>query len=974
MTVDYRALVSTNIGTLMNGSGLSEDHAQDVGLISYKGTFLFGEIIIPPRGYIVETAIVRPQVGLLTRFYPRLHVISSSADPYARRTTVQVGCQIELMRSVQDRLNYLANGASPIDWWNALSEELKADAPPQIEAKKLVQFCLSQLGITLASGSVETDDMYLKQFIDLSGGYIDIIDRVLFSNLMRGWMLPSGQLFVERVSLEVGTGPVLTSANFEQLLPISGATPASERCRVTYEAVEPGVNLTNPAGFPLDGGLTGAPTGPGTGIPGTAVPWDRGEGKWPARDWTLDESYGSPTQVKVTYTGAGGAQQVASYGHIPGSKTLSKFITINWTGPDGRAQGSDVKIREDAETYKCLAEANSAYGTSLLSAGFGFSGSTARNTKTTKDFTYGIGPNGPTVEFEVTEEFVSYAEFVGSLSITEYVFSGVPYDLGGGLVLIKRTEVRTDVNEEANITKRATTTYTATGRKQSGNQGTAAAQGTVTTNANLTAVINAAMPLVCEGTLVNINTGREAGTQSRPNVQQRAAAELDNGIGRETVAGVRSSSGDRAVGTSIQSGGRQSRFVNFGAQFSGGTFITWSTAEYNLPMAPDTTVFIQEGSGDYAGETERFLRPGGAQARALALGQMQNQMAFGHSNGSQLITAPWLLPDEPFRTVFIETNGVSVAFKTNGRSWEIRDGIVVCSADMMLLGTAGQLLGVTPIPWVPLPPPIIPSALPVLSAPSGSGSLTPANTISLPGGFNPAAPGSIWATLPTTAPGSLGKYRASVPVIPAFLPIVPIEAVSRTIATVREYAYSLTPVTDSILAVSRSKVTVDPGDLVFVTRSLVTVTEVVVGTIVVGSITYSQSSTYPGNSAATNAGMTNGSYNTGTQTGVGYNSPFPWLTMDLGSVCSIASVTVGCDFDTAIPGGWGPNYTKNCDVEVSDDNATWSSLFNTGTFSSGIQTYSVTASGRYIRIKNTNSSFSGYSAHYMAVTEFYAES
>lgn len=133
-----------------------------------------------------------------------------------------------------------------------------------------------------------------------------------------------------------------------------------------------------------------------------------------------------------------------------------------------------------------------------------------------------------------------------------------------------------------------------------------------------------------------------------------------------------------------------------------------------------------------------------------------------------------------------------------------------------------------------------------------------------------------------------------------------------------------------------------------------------------GAVTYSQSSVYVDNTPATFAGMNDGSYNTGSETGTDGGVP-TWIQMDLGAEYLVSSVTIGCDYDSALPGGWGPTYTENCDVTISEDGVSWTTLFNTGTFSAPIQTYSVLAAGRYIRINSISANF-----NFVAVTEFKA--
>ncbi len=142
-------------------------------------------------------------------------------------------------------------------------------------------------------------------------------------------------------------------------------------------------------------------------------------------------------------------------------------------------------------------------------------------------------------------------------------------------------------------------------------------------------------------------------------------------------------------------------------------------------------------------------------------------------------------------------------------------------------------------------------------------------------------------------------------------------------------------------------------------------------------ITYSQSSVVPGTtpmSPATNSTMTNGSYaekySTALEEADSPDSYDSWVKMDLGAIYEVCAVIVGCDFGNTLVNNFGKKHTENRNVEYSTDNNSWSTAFNTGLFSQGIQTYNTSITARYIRIKmNTSGS---YVNQYLAVTEFYA--
>jgi hypothetical protein len=82
--------------------------------------------------------------------------------------------------------------------------------------------------------------------------------------------------------------------------------------------------------------------------------------------------------------------------------------------------------------------------------------------------------------------------------------------------------------------------------------------------------------------------------------------------------------------------------------------------------------------------------------------------------------------------------------------------------------------------------------------------------------------------------------------------------------------------------------------------------------------------------------------NTGTRWSSAFSDP-QWLEVDLGSTQSICQVTL--DWETA--------YATAFQIQVSNDNSTWTTIYSTTTGTGGDQTLSVTGSGRYIRMYGT---------------------
>jgi hypothetical protein len=68
-----------------------------------------------------------------------------------------------------------------------------------------------------------------------------------------------------------------------------------------------------------------------------------------------------------------------------------------------------------------------------------------------------------------------------------------------------------------------------------------------------------------------------------------------------------------------------------------------------------------------------------------------------------------------------------------------------------------------------------------------------------------------------------------------------------------------------------------------------------------------------------------------------------WLEVDLGSTQSICQVVIN----------WETAYGKAFQIQTSNDNSTWTTIFSTTTGTGGTQTLNITGSGRYIRMYGT---------------------
>ncbi|GAA1608503.1 ThuA domain-containing protein [Catellatospora bangladeshensis] len=82
--------------------------------------------------------------------------------------------------------------------------------------------------------------------------------------------------------------------------------------------------------------------------------------------------------------------------------------------------------------------------------------------------------------------------------------------------------------------------------------------------------------------------------------------------------------------------------------------------------------------------------------------------------------------------------------------------------------------------------------------------------------------------------------------------------------------------------------------------------------------------------------------NTGTRWGSAYSDP-QWITVDLGAAKVISRVRLS----------WETAYGRAYQVQVSNDNSTWTSIYSTTTGDGGVDDLTVSGNGRYVRINGT---------------------
>jgi hypothetical protein len=238
MTVDVRAIVTTDLGICVSGD-IGSNHASDrTGLKMYQGRLHFDGIVTPSRGTLISFLVACPQIGRVTRFPIPLRVVRATAYPLQRRSEIEVSCKLTLMKDRKDPDQYFANDNMPPEYAGLTSDQL-ALAPPPIRAQSLLEYCCSKINLTIAASSRPLQFAFLRSSIDLSVGYVQMIGDLIRSEGCIGRLLPNESLeVISLVQETAGTGPILTEKNLISVEPITGGSEPADEYFVRYQASE----------------------------------------------------------------------------------------------------------------------------------------------------------------------------------------------------------------------------------------------------------------------------------------------------------------------------------------------------------------------------------------------------------------------------------------------------------------------------------------------------------------------------------------------------------------------------------------------------------------------------------------------------------------------------------------------------------------------------------------------------------------
>jgi hypothetical protein len=315
MAVDLRHWIWCSLGPLAPTEAavtLADDHIQGRGVCMVRGTVILQGIYRPNMGDPVSLAYGNG--AYLARVPRRLRVLSSSADPLARTTTVSVGCLLALFENRRPPvenpteaeenavLSYSVTspggGQQESPYSPSVIADIRSIAALPISAKWVTQKILTALGLT-AAGEIPFKIRRVVDEWDLSVGYVEELGRIAESERYFCRINEAEQLeFVSKEESDDSTAPLLTAAEVLSFQPVNVGELPGDAVYAKYQSTK--LNLPI-AGFSSDG-QGGQQQDP-------LLPDEKRK-----RNWEYEAVTSGPVFVTHSYTNASGAlvvQQVS---------------------------------------------------------------------------------------------------------------------------------------------------------------------------------------------------------------------------------------------------------------------------------------------------------------------------------------------------------------------------------------------------------------------------------------------------------------------------------------------------------------------------------------------------------------------------------------------------------------------------------------------------------------------------------------
>jgi hypothetical protein len=717
MTADSRAYAWCNLGPLATeGAQIAADHASRAGVIKYRGTVSLAGIYRPNPGAIIELAYSDGQAWM-ARLPLRLRVLSSFCNPLSLSpvTTVSVGCDLAYFEDRKQPPTKITardlNSEVPEAVWRA--------AAPAIPANAIVQRILAGLNLSVA-GEIPLTNQYTRKEFDLTGGYIEELDKLCSSEQYMARMNAAGQVEFIYKSPQIISGPILTEEDLIDLNPINSGDLPGEAVYAKYSR-----KILNPP---------------------TNDPLEQEKRNWEREDSSSAETYTHNwTEYLKTDTGETKPRRDA-YGYIlydplqePGTETLTeeeqtqqpltepvyevkafqRQEEINFVNSSISVTTYDKKDRVTSRKTTTVDQWGESRSETYYTYQDGFVGSVGPASLQNEE-DYG----------EVTKELTLEFAPLGSLRLS--LGAQLPYyqlRQAGSYQTLAR-EIIYDKDDVTGITRTITKTSVPFIETQDGSEAISRLRERRQPWESVDDLVATASRLVAQPIQERIRTERMFGHQYRPSEVDRTTSANQKAPTVEDYAETVWAIGSATSQTSV---------------------------ELSPPYTSDDSI---RRTGN-----QWQLIPSDAPRKALFYAQNENRILLGYRNGNGIQTLPELIPPEPLGIFFIRLKGCTAAFLVDGHTWNIGPEGATVTCDALFWGAVDGAVSNT---WFPLPSGA--SSLPAAAQVTTNANPKPDNAISIPQGFNFNNPNltALFSSLPTTQSPVYAKTINPAYIIPPY--------------------------------------------------------------------------------------------------------------------------------------------------------------------------------------------------------------
>lgn len=857
MTVDVRAKVFCNLGTVIQGNLADEALSAGQGLITCRGQVVLNGLSTPAVGSTVNFGWVRGST--IARIPRTLRVLSSFADPFRGTTTVQLGDKLVYLANLRgakaqeeepdgtngpDPANYPSSdfdydspnacylpkaGAKPFNFstpdaaskltvreeYALAPAKVMGRAPMGIYASSVLSKCCMALGLGFTGQPLT--NVYQNDF-DLSAGYVSVIDQLLSSESLFGYLTENETLQIVTID-GYGSGPLITTDELIDLSGINQGILPGQTVSVTFNYKR----LKDTAATEAQQELDAKDSAQEVVNDPAATPEEKAAAQNELdalnqaerqRNWEEDESVTYNQEYTFTVEDDEGATVYsATFSHNPTTLTTTNYDDSNYVTLR-RSVEKRIVASEVGTILQAVINAKYEAG-DIGGAQTGANDSILRQQAendlefiTEETFEYEVVKEEATNEPQalppdklcpdpagterVADEdankpkqvekrqikstvtrYEPLCSLLAKMNVSGYDFS--EYDLSTlptAPYISERTITYYDTNQPTGQTKTRVDRYLAYAITLDGQQYIAEKGTNVTTDNQLDALLAQAQQLVFSHTEVSIQRDRTFGLQQRPSKEQLQADAKDK---------------DLPVG-----GGNDKGEQQVDLQQENSTVETSPKTEVPMPLASDDAVIWSVGNGyEFKGSN--------AASMAMRYARTTNALLRGNRAGVSLQLAATGMPLYPLSSIYLQAGGLTASYKSNGMSWSFNSDGVLCAMDALYVsGISG-----TGTRWFPVAPGI--TTLPSNPAVT-TNSAAPANSTTTPSGFNPASPGAIFTSLPTGQAPVYAQSIAPSSGVPVVIETLPVVAGTRSIVSVLDRDYALTLPAGTAVLVTKVKV------------------------------------------------------------------------------------------------------------------------------------------------------------------------